>query len=32
MRFIETHWGDTVGFDQFMAECARLARERGTRS
>jgi len=32
MRFIETHWGDTVGFDQFMAECARLARERGTGS
>ena len=26
MRFHETHWGDTIGFDQFMAECARLAR------
>jgi nicotinamidase-related amidase len=25
MRFIETHWGDTIGFGEFMAECARLA-------
>ena len=25
MRFIETHWGDTIGVDDFMAECARLA-------
>ncbi|UCH34910.1 MAG: isochorismatase family protein [Armatimonadota bacterium] len=24
MRFIETHWGDTIGFDDFMAACARL--------
>jgi nicotinamidase-related amidase len=28
MRFIETHWGDTIGFDEFMAECARLAEAR----
>jgi nicotinamidase-related amidase len=25
IRFIETHWGDTIGYDQFMTECARLA-------
>jgi nicotinamidase-related amidase len=28
VRFIETHWGDTIGFDDFMAECARLARDK----
>ena len=28
IRFIETHWGDTIGFDDFIAECARLAKER----
>jgi len=28
IRFIETHWGDTIGFDNFMAECAHLAREK----
>jgi len=24
MRFIETHWGDTIGFDDFVAACASL--------
>jgi nicotinamidase-related amidase len=30
IRFVETHYGDTIGFADFMLNCSRLAKEQKT--